>query len=245
MPHDHNNKPPNGDARIALIVAFVTLAGVIAVAVYTTWETKRSERAALTSEAGFLCHAMSWQIVYLASNLNPDGWKNVSADDLKAMVLADPGPPWTRPSWFPLRDPVWTALKDRVGDLGDDSANLAGFFNRVEFLDVLRKRRHCYTSTGAKSRFWRIYACTVRRELKICSYPQSWPGAEPKEVEQSMKQLYSNMADELERQLSCEDLSAWKDLPLAGDPQQECDTDMAGPEGTVEHASEKSKTRGH
>jgi hypothetical protein len=231
--HQHGNDSSSREGRYALIVAFVTLLGTIVVPWYTSCETKSSERAALTAEAGFLCHAMSWQVVYLASDRNPGGWRDVGQDKLTA-AIDQPEHAWGRPSWFPLRTPVWTTLKDRVGDLsGAESGTLVGFYNRAEFLDVLRRRRHCYTSSTSKSQFWHMYACTIKGELGTCS-ENDW-GADYDPASGKLKSLatqYRAITDELENKLSCTKESGWA-TPTAGDSQKECDTDIAGVEGAL------------
>jgi hypothetical protein len=142
----------------ALLVALFTLVGAVFAPLFTSWyasrETKLSEGAALSSEVGYLCRAMSWQVVYLGSNENPDSWRSLAGQN-RLTEIGKPDHAWSRPSWFPFRTPAWNGLKDKVGNLDEEDARtLTDFFNRVEFLNVLHARRHCYSNS--KDQFWHM-----------------------------------------------------------------------------------------
>lgn len=223
----------------AVMGVVIGVVGTGAVTLYTIHETKESERAALKSEAAFLCHAMSWQAFYLASDQNPDSWRCIDPsraanEECKASFegantltnINNPSKAWARPSWFPLRTPVWTVLKDKVGDLEDrDAGILAPFFNRVEFLDVLRKRRHCYRSLGLQRQLWTIYMCSLRGELRTCS-TNDFEGTK------SLSSAYTSIADAIEGGLHCKDVWSWQSSDTTA-PSEECDADILGAEGSL------------
>jgi len=203
--------------------------------------TKKSERAALTSEAAYLCRAMSWQLFYLGSNEDPTKWPDLAGrNKLEYLGIEESSlvRAWSRPSWFPFRTPAWNVLKDKVGDLNEkDARDLTHFFSRVQFLNVLHRRRHCYLNGSEqfwliyREQFWLIYVRGLRNQLADCR-DSDW-GLETKE-----KEAFEHIVDEVDIRLNKID---WPKSQSAA-PTPPCDTDnsvtQSGSDPAVEGASE-------
>jgi hypothetical protein len=211
---------------VALLAGVLSITGALGVTLYVDYETGQSERAALTSEAGYMCHAMSWQVFYLAGDNNPQMWDQAQPKRGN-LDLDHPSRAWSKPSWFPFRAPVWSSLKDRIGALKPSEARvLTDFFNRAEFLDVLRLRRHCFQA--ADPGFFTIYMCAISAELKICADQQyGWELYHDSKSTDRNKRIrvdYYEQFGAISKQL--DDGLCNKTWPTDLKPQAECDSDI-------------------
>jgi hypothetical protein len=153
------------EALGVIAAAFFGAGGAVIVAFLSLVYPQFGEKTALVTEAGYLCDAMAWQVFYVAGQLPPSDWKEPGA--ASRLNFEEPAKSaWDKP-WFPLRTPIWDRLEDKVGDLGSHAGRLAGFFYRVEFINMLRQARDCFGK--GDPRFWHTYLCTLRDELNLCA----------------------------------------------------------------------------
>jgi len=171
MPHVRGDR---GDSTLA--AAVIAAGATVVAAVFGWFYPHWSEQTALISEAGYVCNAMSWQTFFITSRVTPELWQCADVDRVSEQCgvrgtasqidpTHNPDSAWEKPL-YPFRTPIWAKLKEKVGDLGGNADPLTGFFNRVEFLNVLAKKRDCFEK--GDPRFRNAYLCTLSKLLNIC-----------------------------------------------------------------------------
>jgi hypothetical protein len=172
----------SGQASV-LIAAAIAAGGALLVAAVTLFYPHGAEKEAILTEAGYLCNALAWEAYYVASDEPPDNWKAVRSAEAATQDFSqyparleacrrEPGPagsplctPWDRPL-FPYSTPAWDKLRDKAGDLGTDAGPLTDFYNRIGFINMLKRARDCYSNGDA--RFVNNYLCAIKTELQTC-----------------------------------------------------------------------------